>query len=137
VDLSQLCPQRESCSPHSPFLAFLHIVSLCENSIRCLVQGIIPNAFLPAWFFSSSFFVHYSRQGTPPASRQLTIFYGGQAHVFDEVPSDKVRFMKAYLTPEQQCDDHRAVLLMFLYSKLLFFLGVLWMRSYNCVTCSL
>ncbi|KAL3677041.1 hypothetical protein R1sor_026989 [Riccia sorocarpa] len=28
-------------------------------------------------------------QFTPPASRQLTIFYGGQAHVFDEVPPDK------------------------------------------------
>jgi hypothetical protein len=50
------------------------------------------------------------------------------------VPSDKVRFMKAYLTPEQQCDDHRAVLLMFMYSKLSFFLGMLWMRSYNSVT---
>ncbi|KAL2608757.1 hypothetical protein R1flu_027330 [Riccia fluitans] len=28
-------------------------------------------------------------QFTAPPSRQLTIFYGGQAHVFDEVPPDK------------------------------------------------
>ena len=25
-----------------------------------------------------------------PTSKQLTIFYGGQAHVFEDVPSDKV-----------------------------------------------
>eukprot|EP00250_Pteridium_aquilinum_P005688 c15742_g1_i1 orf=261-1487(+) len=30
-----------------------------------------------------------SQQTTTPTSRQLTIFYGGQAHVFDDVPSDK------------------------------------------------
>jgi len=36
-----------------------------------------------------------TRQGTPPASRQLTIFYGGQAHVFDEVPSDKAEAILA------------------------------------------
>lgn len=30
-----------------------------------------------------------SQQTTSPTSRQLTIFYGGQAHVFDDVPSDK------------------------------------------------
>jgi hypothetical protein len=31
-------------------------------------------------------------KGPRRASRHLTIFYGGQAHVFDDVPSDKVRF---------------------------------------------
>lgn len=31
-----------------------------------------------------------SQQTTTPTGRQLTIFYGGQAHVFDDVPSDKV-----------------------------------------------
>ncbi|CAK9275940.1 unnamed protein product [Sphagnum jensenii] len=35
------------------------------------------------------------RQGLPPTSRQLTIFYGGQAHVFDNVPSDKAEFILA------------------------------------------
>lgn len=30
-----------------------------------------------------------SQQTTPLTSRQLTIFYGGQAHVFDDVPPDK------------------------------------------------
>lgn len=30
-----------------------------------------------------------SQQTTTPTGRQLTIFYGGQAHVFDDVPSDK------------------------------------------------
>lgn len=30
-----------------------------------------------------------SQQTTAPTSRQLTIFYGGQAHVFDDVPPDK------------------------------------------------
>lgn len=30
-----------------------------------------------------------SRQAPATSSRQLTIFYGGQAHVFDDVPSDK------------------------------------------------
>ncbi|CAM6010749.1 unnamed protein product, partial [Sphagnum balticum] len=34
-------------------------------------------------------------QGLPPTSRQLTIFYGGQAHVFDNVPSDKAEFILA------------------------------------------
>lgn len=31
-----------------------------------------------------------SRQGLTSASRQMTIFYGGQAHVFDDVHPNKV-----------------------------------------------
>jgi len=34
-------------------------------------------------------------KGPPRASRHLTIFYGGQAHVFDDVPSDKVEAILA------------------------------------------
>jgi len=31
-----------------------------------------------------------SHQGASPASRQLTIFYGGQAHVYDDISPEKV-----------------------------------------------
>ncbi|KAH8941557.1 hypothetical protein BDL97_14G047900 [Sphagnum fallax] len=37
-----------------------------------------------------------TRQGPPPATRKLlTIFYGGQAHVFDDVPSNKAEAILA------------------------------------------
>jgi hypothetical protein len=40
------------------------------------------------YFFCS----HGSQKGLTSASRQMTIFYGGQAHVFDDVHPNKVCF---------------------------------------------
>lgn len=37
------------------------------------------------------FGIDSSQHGLTPASRQMTIFYGGQAHVFDDVHPHKVR----------------------------------------------
>lgn len=34
-----------------------------------------------------------SRLGSTSSSRQMTIFYGGQAHVFDDVHPNKVCFL--------------------------------------------
>lgn len=34
-----------------------------------------------------------SRHGSSSACRQMTIFYGGQAHVFDDVHPNKVCFL--------------------------------------------
>ena len=36
------------------------------------------------------FGIDCSRQGLASAGRQMTIFYGGQAHVFDDVHPNKV-----------------------------------------------
>lgn len=37
------------------------------------------------------FGINSSQHGLTSASRQMTIFYGGQAHVFDDVHPHKVR----------------------------------------------
>lgn len=64
----------------------------------CVLPPHSSNLFLSLcrWQFCNleylSYFVSCSLKGPPRASRHLTIFYGGQAHVFDDVPSDKVRF---------------------------------------------
>lgn len=42
--------------------------------------------------------LHDSRQGSSPAGSQMTIFYGGQAHVFDNVHPNKVCLLLYQIT---------------------------------------
>ncbi|MCO5590855.1 hypothetical protein L7F22_044830 [Adiantum nelumboides] len=54
-----------------------------------LVSGATHNNLTLGKPWSLSAGSESTQQATAPTSRQLTIFYGGQAHVFDDVPSDK------------------------------------------------
>lgn len=47
--------------------------------------------------------LHDSRQGSSSTGSQMTIFYGGQAHVFDNVHPNKVCLLLYLITPLILC----------------------------------
>ncbi|KAJ0806043.1 putative transcription factor TIFY family [Helianthus annuus] len=55
-----------------------------SSKLKSLISNIEPNASTPP-----------SRQGSASVSRQMTIFYGGQAHVFDDVHPNKADVIMA------------------------------------------
>ncbi|KAI7743306.1 hypothetical protein M8C21_030720 [Ambrosia artemisiifolia] len=55
-----------------------------SSKLKSLISNIEPNASTPP-----------SRQGSSSVSRQMTIFYGGQAHVFDDVHPNKADVIMA------------------------------------------
>lgn len=57
------------------------------------------SAWLSERFEFNLSFLNDSRQRIESASRQMTIFYGGQAHVFDKVHPDKVCFLHFFDQP--------------------------------------
>lgn len=59
------------------------------NFLPC-PAATLSASFVPRHSHLAAVRVLCSRPVTAPASKQLTIFYGGQAHVFDDVPPDKV-----------------------------------------------
>ncbi|XP_076902038.1 uncharacterized protein LOC143556652 isoform X2 [Bidens hawaiensis] len=55
-----------------------------SSKLKSLISNTEPNASTPP-----------SRQGSSSVSRQMTIFYGGQAHVFDDVHPNKADVIMA------------------------------------------